>query len=103
MKRKHANNEDNLNEIPMKKNTLDMYIAHMKKINEQKKQKKYLKPKSKEDLQKIKDRKDSYQHYLNNLNEQDRLWEKYQSDNVFNIDFVGDEYSNNVDNYLYDP
>ena len=92
MKRKHANNEDNLNEIPMKKNTLDMYLAHMKKINEQKKQKRYLKPKSKEDLQKIKDRKDNFKQYLNNLNEQDRTWEQYQSDNVFNIDFLDDEY-----------
>ena len=64
----------------------------MKKINDQKKQKKFLKPKSNDDKERIKKKERELEEYLNRLTEEDRIWEQYQSDNVFNIDFVDDEY-----------
>ena len=92
MKRKHLNSENN-NDIPLKKkNTLSWYFEHMKKINEQKKQKRFLKPKSKDDIKRIKNTEKEFNDYLNRLNEEDRIWEQYMSDDIFNIDFVNDEY-----------
>lgn len=93
MSKRHDNSDDSDNEMNLKpKKTLNWYFDHMKKINDQKKQKKFLKPKSNDDKERIKKKERELEEYLNRLTEEDRIWEQYQSDNVFNIDFVDDEY-----------